>query len=159
MKKDVKDVSPDLSKVRLLAPDNLRGSVEFRDARRRARSYLESHNWVSAIKGEYLGYRLDGVIYIFLFNFVPAKPNVPSWVWVIVGDVPSAYIDCDYGKTPYLALDGYIGAMEEWVEAAREGKPVDNIIPVNAPPTSEYAEMLGGRLNFLERNILPLLRK
>ncbi|RNJ47841.1 hypothetical protein B5V01_24860 [Mesorhizobium erdmanii] len=155
----MKEVSPDLSKVRLLAPDNLRGSVEFKDARRRARLYLESHNWISTIKKEYLGYRLDGVIYIFLFNFVPAKPNVPSWVWVIVGDVPSAYIDCDYGKTPYLALDGYIGAMEEWVEAAREGKPVDNVIPVNAPPTPEYAEMLGGRLKFLERNILPLLRK
>ncbi|WP_245235390.1 hypothetical protein [Mesorhizobium erdmanii] len=159
MIKDVEDASPDLSKVRLLAPGNLRGSVEFKDARRRARTYLESHSWVSAIRGEYLGYRLDGVIYIFLFNFMPAKPDVPYWVWVIVGDVPSAYIDCDYGKTPYLALDGYIGAMEEWVEAAREGKPVDNIIPVNVPATPEYAEMLGGRLRFLNDNVLPLLRK
>ncbi len=153
------DASPDLSSVKPLPPGNSRGSVEFKGARRKAREYLESHSWVSDIKGEYLGYRLDGVIYVFLFEFVPAKPNVPSWVWVIVGDVPPAYIDCDYGKTPYLALDGYIGAMEEWVEAARDGKSVEDIIPVNVPATPAYAEMLGGRLKFLYDNVLPLLKK
>jgi hypothetical protein len=159
MKTSLNDTGPDLRKVKPLSPDNLRGSIEFKDARRRARAYLESHNWVSAIKGEYLGYRLDGVIYVFLFEFVPAEPNVPSWTWVIVGDVPSAYISCHHAKTPYVALDGYIGAMDEWVEAAREGKSVADIIPVNAPATPEYAEMLGGRLKFLDDNVLPLLRK
>ncbi|TSE10596.1 hypothetical protein C1D09_014705 [Mesorhizobium intechi] len=153
------DASPDLNSVKPLPPGHRRGSVEFQDARRAARRYLESHNWVSAIKSEYLGYRLDGVIYVFLFEFVPAEPNVPSWTWVIVGDVPSAYISCHHAKTPYVALDGYIGAMEEWVEAAREGKSVEEIIPVNVPPTPAYADMLGGRLKFLDDNVLPLLRK
>jgi hypothetical protein len=78
---------------------------------------------------------------------------------VIVGDVPPAYITCHYAKTPYVALDGYIGAMEEWVEAAREGKSVADIIPVNVPATPAYAEMLGSRLKFLDKNVLPLLRK
>jgi hypothetical protein len=151
------DASPDLNSVKLLAPDDRRWTVEFRDARSKARRYLESHNWVSAIKGEYLGYRLDGVIYVFLFEFLPAEPNVPSWTWVIVGDVPSAYISCHHAKTPYVALDGYIGAMEEWVEAAREGNSVEDIIPVNVPATPTYAAMLGSRLKFLDEHILPLL--
>jgi hypothetical protein len=155
----VDDASPDLNSVEPLPPGHRRGRVEFEGARRDARRYLESHNWVSAIKGEYLGYRLDGVIYVFLFEFVPAKPNVPSWTWVIVGDVPSAYISCHHAKTPYVALDGYIGAMEEWVEAARDGKSVEDIIPVNVPATPAYAEMLGGRLKFLDENVLPLLRR
>lgn len=159
MKTNLDDADPDLSKVKPLPPENSRASVEFKRDRRRARAYLESHSWISAIKGEYLGYRLDGVIYVFLFEFIPAEPNVPSWTWVIVGDLPSAYISCHYAKTPYVALDGYIGAMEEWVEAAREGKPVEDIIPVNVPATPEYAERLGGRLNFLRKNVLPLLRK
>ncbi|TPM38144.1 hypothetical protein [Mesorhizobium sp. B2-3-4] len=151
------DASPDLNSVKPLAPDDRRWSVEFRDARRRARRYLESHNWVSAIKGEYLGYRLDGVIYVFLFEFLPAEPDVPSWTWVIIGDVPSAYISCHHAKTPYVALDGYIGAMEEWVEAAREGNSVEDIIPVNVPATPAYAEMLASRLKFIDEQILPLL--
>lgn len=138
---------------------NPRGTIEFKVARHQARAYLESHNWVSAIKSEYLGYRCDGVIFVFLFEFVPAKPDVPSWTWVIVGDIPSAYISCHHAKTPYVALDGYIGAMEEWVEAAREGKSVADIIPVNVPATPAYAEMLGSRLKFLEKNVLPLLPK
>ncbi|WP_155772448.1 hypothetical protein [Mesorhizobium loti] len=62
MTTSVDDASPDLNSVKPLPPGHRRGSVEFRDARRDARRYLESHNWVSAIKGEYLGYRLDGVI-------------------------------------------------------------------------------------------------
>ncbi|KQU83447.1 hypothetical protein ASD99_28180 [Mesorhizobium sp. Root695] len=159
MKTNLDDADPDLSKVKPLPLENSRASVEFKRDRRRARAYLESHSWISAIKGEYLGYRLDGVIYVFLFEFIPAEPNVPSWTWVIVGDLPSAYISCHYAKTPYVALDGYIGAMEEWVEAAREGKSVEDIIPVNVPATPEYAERLGGRLNFLRKNVLPLLRK
>ncbi|RUU14988.1 hypothetical protein EOD10_13170 [Mesorhizobium sp. M7A.T.Ca.TU.009.01.3.2] len=159
MKTNLDDADPDLSKVKPLPPKNSRASVEFKRDRRRARAYLESHRWISAIKGEYLGYRLDGVIYVFLFEFIPAEPNVPSWTWVIVGDLPSACISCHYAKTPYVALDGYIGAMEEWVEAAREGKSVEDIIPVNVPATPEYAERLGGRLNFLRKNVLPLLRK
>jgi len=158
VKKSAEGASPDISSVKRLPSGNLRGSVEFKNAHREARAYLESHNWVSAIKGEYLGYRLDGVIYVFLFEFLPAEPNVPSWVWVIVGDVPPAYISCYYAKTPHVALDGYIGAMEEWVEAAREGKPVTDIIPVNVPATPAYAEMLGSRLKFLDEKILPLVQ-
>jgi hypothetical protein len=70
------DASPDLSSVKLLPPGNTRGSVEFKAARREARAYLEFFNWVSAIKAEYLGYRCDGVIYVFLFEFLPAKADV-----------------------------------------------------------------------------------
>ncbi|WP_246671736.1 MULTISPECIES: hypothetical protein [unclassified Mesorhizobium] len=153
------DAGPDLSSVKPLPPGNRSGSVDFQGARHYARIYLESHSWVSAIKGEYLGYRLDGIIYVFLFEFVPAESNVPPWTWVIVGDVPPAYISCHHAKTPYVALDGYIGAMEEWVEAAREGKSVEDIIPVNVPAIPENAKMLGGRLKFLDDNVLPLLRK
>jgi len=157
MKKSTDDASPDLSSVKPLPQANSHDTIEFQDARREARAYLQSHNWVSAILSEHLGYRLDGIIYVFLFEFAPSEPNVPSWVWVIIGDIPPAYISCHYAKTPHIALEGYIGAMEEWVDAAREGKPVTELIPVNVPATPAYAQMLSGRLKFLDKNVLPLL--
>ncbi|MER8610749.1 hypothetical protein [Mesorhizobium sp. M0220] len=83
----------------------------------------------------------DGIIYIFLFEIVPGRPEVDPWVWVIVGDVPPTYLTCEDAKTPYEALDGYIGAMEEWVEAARRGDPVADLIPVDVPASPANAEM------------------
>jgi hypothetical protein len=149
---------PDLgSVVALTGDDPPRQTEEFRDIHERACKYLLSHSWAAAIEQEYLGGGIDGILFIFLFKIQPARVGVDSWVWVIVGDIPSAYITCDECKTPYEALDGYIGEMEQWVEAVRAGKSVAELIPVNVPPTAKYAEMLSQRLDFLEENILPYL--
>jgi hypothetical protein len=88
-------------------------------------------------------------------HIVPAEESVDEWIWVVVGDVPSAYIATQAADTPGAALDAYIGAMEEWVEAARSGSSVADLIPVGVPPTEQYAELLARRLEFLDREILP----
>lgn len=149
---------PDFSSVTPLSPENPPGQdAEFKDMHKRARQYLGGHKWVTAIEEEYLGAAVSGIIYIFLFKIHPGRPDVDEWRWVIVGDVPPAYMTCDRCKNPAEALERYIGAMEEWVEAARAGKPVDQFIPVNVPPTRENAEMLAGRLQFLDEKVLPTL--
>jgi len=51
------------------------------------------------IKGEYLGYGAEGIIYIFLFEIEPGRPDIPGWIWVIVGDVPPTYIPADDTRT------------------------------------------------------------
>lgn len=73
-------------------------------------------------------------------------------LWVVVGDIPPAYLRVDADDDPEDALDMYIRMMGAWVDAVEQGKPVDGLIPVNVPPTAEYAEMLGGRLMFLQEN-------
>jgi len=146
--------TPDLDSVTPLSSEYPPGqSKEFKETHQRAREYLQRHTWVAAIEEEYLGGGTDGIMFIFLFKIRPARPEVDSWTWVIVGDLPSAYLTCEDCKTPYEALDGYIGAMEEWVEAARAGKSVEGLIPVNVPATPANAELLGGRLQFLDREI------
>ncbi|ESY06863.1 hypothetical protein X753_14520 [Mesorhizobium sp. LNJC399B00] len=77
---------------------------------------------------------------------------------MIVGDVPTTYNPADDTKTPFETLDGYIGALEDWVEAARQGKSVAKLIPVNVDATPANAEMLASRLEFLDERILPLLQ-
>ena len=152
------DPMPDLDSVEPLSASHPPGQdADFRAAHQRARKYLESHKWVSAIEQEYLGAAFNGIIYILLFKIRPAQAGVDSWIWVIVGDIPPAYITCDECKTPAEALDGYIGAMIQWVEAALEGRSVADLIPVNVPPTREYAEMLKSRLQFLDQKIMPML--
>jgi hypothetical protein len=153
------DYLPDMSSVVPLSSDSPPGQTkEFKETHLRARQYLQRQSWVAKIEEEYLGGGVDGIMFIFLFKIQPARAGVDPWNWVIVGDIPPAYITCDDCKTPYEALDGYIGAMEQWVEAARAGKSVDGLIPVNVPATPANAEMLNSRLKFIDSEILPLLK-
>ena len=156
----VNEAKPDLASVMRLPPVNVStGESELDSARVEARKFLTFYDWVLSIKGEYLGYGADGIIYIFLFEIEPGRSDVPEWIWVIVGDVPPTYLPADDTKTPFQALDGYIGALEDWVEAARQGKSVAKLIPVNVPANPANAEMLASRLKFLDEKILPELKK
>ncbi len=153
------EAKPDLASVVRLPPVNVStGESELDSARVDAREHLEFFDWVLSIKGEYLGYGAEGIIYIFLFEIEPGRPDIPGWIWVIVGDVPPTYIPADDTRTPFEALDGYIGALEDWVDAARQGKSVAKLIPVNVDATPANADMLAGRLKFLDERILPELR-
>jgi len=48
--------------------------------------------------------------------------------------------------------------MRGWVDAAKNGEPVDDLIPVNVPPTPEWAEELDSRLNFISKKNLGRIR-
>jgi hypothetical protein len=77
---------------------------------------------------------------------------------VIVGDLPPAYLVVDDNPTAAEALDAYCSEMEAWVEAAEAGESLDDLIPVNAPPTRSNVEHLKGRLHFLRSKIMPLVK-
>ncbi len=122
-----------------------------------ARRYVLSFSWCKSIVESHFGAGVGGVIAIFLFRIEPARPDVDEWLWVVVGDVPSAYLVIDSCKTPAEALRGYIGDMRKWVELAKQGQSSKNVIPVNVPATPEWAAELEGRLNLIEEVILPTL--
>jgi hypothetical protein len=153
-------MEPDLGSVfELVHGRGLPDATEaFKQAHLRARRYLLSFGWVSEIEQEYLGTCIDNIIYIFLFKIRPTRDGAESWFWVVVGDLPSAYLNFEGGKTPFDALCGYLAEMQAWVEAARKGESVAELIPVNVPPTPKYVDMLAHRLEFLARRILPMLR-
>ncbi|WP_216352868.1 hypothetical protein [Sphingomonas sp. LM7] len=154
---DPAEIAPDLGTVSSVDDVDLSLSSELRDALSEARSFLTFFEWGN-ITSEFLGAHFDGIFSIFLFGIEPGRDDVDHWVWVFVGDIPPAYITCEDAKSPYEALDGYIGAMEEWVQAARDGASVADMIPVNVPATPEYAAALESRLKFLDEEILPLLK-
>ena len=120
-----------------------------------ATDYLLFYNWVERINKIYVGEYFEGILGIFLFNIEPKLFGVDDYTWVIVGDLPSAYVTVEDSPNPACALDGYIGAVEQWTAAVFEGKSLQNLIPVNAEPTISNAKQLERRLEFLDQEIMP----
>lgn len=151
-------VLPDISKVvewsKYLAvqTDDV---AEMNSMYQEAKEFLEFYDWCSRIEESYIGMLYPGIVAVFLFRIAPSRQDVDEWVWVVVGDLPPTYLTTDECPNPATALDGYIGAMLEWVDAAQKGESVAQLIPVNVPATKENAKMLKTRLDFLDEKILP----
>ena len=151
------NVNVDLSKVvpfSEIRGEDMQETEALKQMVKEARDYLSSFEWCGPIRESFLGIGVGGVVAVALFHIAPAKPTIDEWLWVIVGDLPPAYITAENAPNPACALDAYIGAMIEWVQAVRTHRPTDKIIPVNVPPSKEYADRLEVRLAFLDREVL-----
>ena len=137
-----------------LSGEDAAETAELAEMSSRASTFLRSFRWCRSITTSYAGIVIPGVVGVFLFNLTPAERGVDEWLWVIVGDLPPAYVTTDDAPNPAAALDAYIGEMEQWVEAARSGRSVENLIPVNVPPTPEYVQKLSKRLQMLDDLVL-----
>jgi hypothetical protein len=124
------------------------------DLARRATHFLKRQKWCIDIKEGYLAWALSPIVGVFLVRLVPSRPEIDSELWVVVGDLPPAYLVCDAAENWRQALDAYGVEMMRWIDAVRAGKPLDNVIPVNVPPTLEYADKLEGRIKFLWEKIV-----
>jgi hypothetical protein len=119
-----------------------------------AERYLLSFGWCRDIIESYIGIGVGGVVAVFLFQITPNGKLVDEWLWVIVGDIPPAYITIDSAPNSACALDAYIGAMQKWINAVSNGHPVDGLIRVNVSPSLENVGRLKSRLDFLDKQIL-----
>lgn len=148
----------DMTKLELvdeLSGDDAGETEELRTLARKAEQFLTSFAWCGAIERAYAGIVIPSVIGTFLFEIRPTTPDVDRVLWIIVGDVPPAYLVVDEASNPAMALKRYIELMSDWLKAVEEGKSVEGLIPVNAAPTQEYAAMLRSRLAFLRDRVLP----
>lgn len=122
----------------------------------RARAFLTRFSWCEAIDALYFGEGIGGVVAVFLARIKSTQPEIDEHLWIIVGDLPSAYLVTDDSQNPKSALESYVYEMRKWVELAKEGKSSPDVIPVNVPATREWADSLEGRLNLLEEKIIPM---
>jgi hypothetical protein len=120
-----------------------------------AHDFLESFEWCISIKKVW--YDKDYGIYekvgVFLFEIEPINDTVDDFIWIIVGDLPSVYLDKSI-TTGRDALERYCELMEEWAENVKNGKPLDDCYPVPVDPTVENAELLNSRTSFIRRELL-----
>lgn len=127
---------------------------KLRAMAKEAQSYLLSHSWCKKIRRGWFGFGVGGVYGVFFFEILPGSKKVDSKLWVIVGDLPPAYLVVDESPNARAALANYVDLMQVWVDAVRAGKPIDDCIPVNAKPTKANANLLERRLRFMRTNFL-----
>jgi hypothetical protein len=127
-------------------------------AAKAAKDYLEAFPWCKHILESYFGDGIGGVVEIFCFRIAPSHPNVDEWFWVIVGDLPPAYLVTDDCRTPSEALEDYITQLSAWVHLARQGRSSSDVIRVGVAPTPDNAAELDKRIRFLRDFALPRFR-
>ena len=119
-----------------------------------ATRFLASQHWCRAVVSTHLAWAVAGVLGVFLCKLVPKSADVDDALWVIVGDLPPAYLVCDDAPDWRGALEAYVYEMDRWVAAVRDGSSLDDVIPVEVDPTREHADMLDSRLKFIRSRIL-----
>jgi hypothetical protein len=139
-----------------MSGENEEETDRLRRMEARARAFLTTFKWCGSIREFYFRDGIGDVFAIFLARIEPWGPNVDEYLWVVVGNLPPAYLVVDDCRTPKEALHGYIGEMRKWVEVAEDGGSPVNVIPVNVPATPEEAHALRLRLDALEHEIIPM---
>jgi hypothetical protein len=124
-----------------------------------AENYLRCFPWCGGIREAYYGHGYGGIVAVFFFRIEPEHINVDEWLWVVIGDVPPAYLVTDNAATPSAALEGYIQQISKWVELAKQGRSSKDVIPVYVSPTPENAAELERRLRLLIELVLPSFRE
>jgi len=129
---------------------------EVRELAERAKHFVQNFAWCDTVTACSLGFAVAGVMGVFRVDLVPAHPEAEPTVWVVVGDLPPAYIAYEAGDTWQDALRGYLEEMGLWVSAVRDGRSVKELIPVNVQPTTTYAEQLNTRLAFIRTEFIDV---
>ena len=122
-------------------------------------NYLHTQKWCIGMGDVYFGVGLGSVFSVFLVEIDPQPTGVDRWLWVIVGDIPSAYLVTDESPNPIAAAETYIGLMRSWIGMAREGESSSTTFPVNLPTTPESANRLERKIDSLQQHILPWLQQ
>ena len=149
----------DRSKVRRIAEmhgEDEAETSELEQLLREARAYLGSFAWCDAIEEEYFGIGIVPIVGVFLFRIRP-KGDGDDWLWVIVGDLPSAYLVTDRASSPALALEVYCELMDDWIQAVRRNEDMRNVFPISATPSADNADLLAKRIVFLRKKIIPFM--
>ena len=129
----------------------------------RGKRWLVAHDWCESIVETYVGdVAVGGIVVVLLTRIVPTREDVDEWLWVVVGDVPPAYVVVDEAPNPASALDGYQGLVRQWIDAAENGEDVSHLMPLESDvlsgellsPTPRNAEALRSRLDAIQLLIL-----
>jgi len=127
----------------------------LRKMEKQARDFITEFEWCQEIRELYFGDGIGDVVAVFLARIKPCRPSVDEYLWIVVGDLPSAYLVTDDCPRPKDALEGYIWEMRKWIDLAKQGRASKQVIPINVPATPEWAETLQSRMDALERQIIP----
>ena len=119
-----------------------------------AEKYLANFDWCLKIKKSWYESEVSSydIIGVFLFEIEPINENVDNFIWVIVGDLPTLYLDKSV-TSGIEAVGIYCELMDNWVENVKKGKSLEECFPVPNEPTIENAELLKMRIDLIREII------
>src|SRR4051812_46141723 len=82
-----------------------------------ARAFLAAQPWVARVHNVTPVFAKHRVLGVFRCALIPSQPDADVMVWVVVGDIPTAYIAHEPGDSWQDALFGYVDEMERWIAA------------------------------------------
>lgn len=145
-----------------LIPDHLlQGESEYetrmlRAYAQEARGYLESFPWCTGIRQLLYGVGVGGVIAVFLGE-LSIKALDREWLWIVAGDLPTAYFAAELADTPCLALRHYCAGVEAWAAAVRTKALDAQAMALRAEASLEIAVELSAKVLTVRRIVLPVL--
>ena len=123
-----------------------------------ALDYITSHSWCPPQKDMFLACGVGGVIALFLVEFTEKIAGSPDdALWLVVGDLPSAYFVTENATHPRAALETYCNLMDDWVAAVLDGGDLDEVYPVEAEPSEQNEQELASRLRYLRAEVIPAI--
>ncbi|MEO6851105.1 MAG: hypothetical protein ABI166_10760 [Mucilaginibacter sp.] len=127
---------------------------ELEDQYLKAETYLKTFRWCKEIKACSLYANLGKVFCIFLFEIDNTASVEDDFLWIIVGDIPSMYLDTFGAKSTKEVIENYVGLAEDWINNIKAGKDVYDCYPFNAEPTLELADLLEKKISFMKSELI-----
>jgi hypothetical protein len=134
--------------------DDAEDTAQLRELAAEARAYMEDFEWCPSIVSVHLALGVGGIVGVFLFQFDEVIEDDDDALWVVVGDLPSAYVIVEPDDDGISALERYCELMEDWAFNVLKGNSIEESFPVEAEATHENAEALRQRIAFIHAEIL-----
>ena len=122
-----------------------------------ARRYISDFDWCPPVATLSFAGGVGGVVALFLVEFETAIAGTDRRLWLVAGDLPTAYFVVNEHDSAHEALATYCGLMDDWIAEVRAPGSIGEVYPVAAARTAENAELLAKRLAFLRERIIPFL--
>ncbi|HEX3700578.1 MAG TPA: DUF4826 family protein [Phenylobacterium sp.] len=121
-----------------------------------AHGFVNGYRWTPPIEGLTLAFGVGPILGLYLMRFAPGGKPEDRERWVVVGDLPSMHFETDDTPTPALALQLYCAIAQDWADNVLAGADLSDSYPIDVAPTSEHAQMLLRRVDFIRTEIIPL---
>lgn len=137
---------------------NYRGKKEARAVEAlgaAAAAFVNSYRWTPPIEKLVLAFGVGPILGLYLMRFEPGGRPEDRERWVVVGDLPSMHFETDDAPTPSDALRLYCAIAQDWADNVLAGRDLSESYPIDVAPTSEHANMLLSRIEFIRQKLVP----
>ena len=138
----------------------IKPSLEFYDEvikmNAAAEAYINGFKWCKQINEAHLYYNLGATLCVFLFKIdnIQSKDEADNNLWIIVGDLPSMYLDTYNVKSLKEVLENYADLAGEWADKIIAKQSLKNCFPFDEKPSLKLAKLLKSRVEFINSNLL-----